>query len=46
MKKMNSNKTHPGNLRNNIDGLGTISIIFGIVCIGFIMYNVLNVIFS
>jgi hypothetical protein len=42
MKKQDHRKGHV----YHIDGLGTISIVFGIACVGFIMYNVLNVIFS
>jgi hypothetical protein len=30
----------------HVDGLGTISIVFGIACLGFVIYNVCNVIFS
>ena len=30
----------------HIDGLGTISIVFGIACVGFILYNVFHVMFS
>lgn len=46
MKKTVYHKGHNGSLRTNIDGLGTISIIFGIACVGFIIYNVFHVIFS
>ena len=42
MKKSIVRKGHS----HNVDGLGTISILFGVVCVGFIIYNVLNVIFS
>gem|GEM_PF-1671111 len=31
---------------HSVNGLGTISILFGVLCIGFIIYNVLNVILS
>lgn len=46
MKKSIQHKGQSGNLRTHIDGLGTISIVFGIACVGFIMYNVFHVIFS
>lgn len=42
MKKTIQRKGHV----QNVDGLGTISILFGVVCVGFIIYNVLNVILS
>lgn len=42
MKKTLNRKGHA----YNVDGLGTISIVFGIACVGFIMYNVFHVIFS
>ncbi len=42
MKKVTHRKGH----QYHIDGLGTISIIFGIACVGFIIYNVCHVIFS
>jgi len=42
MKKYETRKGHA----HNVDGLGTISILFGAVCVGFIIYNVLNVILS
>jgi hypothetical protein len=31
---------------HTVNGLGTISILFGVLCVGFIIYNVLNVILS
>lgn len=31
---------------HSVDSLGTFSILFGVVCVGFIIYNVLNVILS
>ncbi|GAB4140049.1 MAG: hypothetical protein Fur0041_15230 [Bacteroidia bacterium] len=40
------NNVHRKGHTYNVDGLGTIGIIFGIVSVGFIIYNVLNVIFS
>jgi hypothetical protein len=42
MKKSVERKGHT----QNVDGLGTISILFGVVCVGFIIYNVFNVVFS
>jgi hypothetical protein len=42
MKKDMNRKGHA----YHVDGLGTISIVFAIASIGFIMYNVLHVIFS
>jgi hypothetical protein len=46
MKKPISNKGHQSDLKSHIDGLGTISIVFGIACVGFILYNVFHVILS
>jgi hypothetical protein len=31
---------------HSVNGLGTINILFGVLCVGFIIYNVLNVILS
>jgi hypothetical protein len=42
MKKSVNKKGHT----HHADGLGTTSILFGVLCVGFIIYNVLNVIFS
>ncbi|HTF06486.1 MAG TPA: hypothetical protein VK826_20785 [Bacteroidia bacterium] len=43
---MKKSITKKGSSTSNVDGLGTISILFGVVCVGFIIYNVLNVILS
>lgn len=42
MKKSANRRGH----EYHIDGLGTISIVFGIACVGFILYNVFHVVFS
>lgn len=42
MKRVNIRKGH----EYHTDGLGTIGIIIGIMSVGFILYNVVTVIFS
>ncbi|MCX6310511.1 MAG: hypothetical protein NT084_02635 [Bacteroidetes bacterium] len=42
MKKSINRRGH----EYHVDGLGTISIIIGIASVGFILYNVMHVVFS
>jgi hypothetical protein len=43
---MKKSASHRRGHEYHIDGLGTISIVFAIACVGFILYNVFHVIFS
>lgn len=43
---MKKSPNHRKGHEYHIDGLGTVSIVFGIACVGFILYNVFNVVFS